>query len=124
LTPKTKAAQTVKKKLTNQSKRMNTMTDDNTYNGWTNYATWRVNLEMIDGIDPSDMGWKLHGPCELADFIKDYVDEILEIDAKEGLALDYARAFISDVNWREIARAMIETYGEDEDEDEDEEVAA
>jgi len=23
------------------------MTDS--YNGWTNYATWRVNLEMFDG---------------------------------------------------------------------------
>ena len=22
---------------------------DKTYNGWTNYATWRVNLEMFDG---------------------------------------------------------------------------
>jgi hypothetical protein len=24
------------------------------YNGWTNYATWRVNLEIFDGIDPSE----------------------------------------------------------------------
>ena len=22
---------------------------DERYNGWTNYATWRVNLEIIDG---------------------------------------------------------------------------
>ena len=21
------------------------------YNGWTNYATWRVNLEIIDGLE-------------------------------------------------------------------------
>ena len=21
------------------------------YNGWTNYATWRVNLEIFDGMD-------------------------------------------------------------------------
>ena len=25
------------------------------YNGWTNYATWRVNLEMFDGCDPYDL---------------------------------------------------------------------
>ena len=25
--------------------------NDTKYNGWTNYATWRVNLEMIDGSD-------------------------------------------------------------------------
>ena len=28
---------------------------DKTYNGWTNYATWRVNLEVFDGGD-----WKDH----------------------------------------------------------------
>ena len=93
------------------------MANDNTYNGWTNYATGRVSLEIFDGLDPADMGWKLHGPCELADFLKDYAHEILEIDAKEGLALDYARAFISDVNWREIARVMIAAYGEDEEDE-------
>ena len=21
------------------------------HNGWTNYATWRINLEVIDGIE-------------------------------------------------------------------------
>jgi len=26
------------------------MTNANEYNGWTNYATWRVNLEIFDGI--------------------------------------------------------------------------
>lgn len=25
-----------------------------TYNGWTNYATWRVNLEIFDGTSASD----------------------------------------------------------------------
>jgi len=24
---------------------------ENTYNGWTNYETWRVNLELFDGWD-------------------------------------------------------------------------
>jgi hypothetical protein len=24
-------------------------TEETKYNGWTNYATWRVNLEIIDG---------------------------------------------------------------------------
>ena len=27
------------------------MENQNTYNGWTNYATWRVNLECFDGWD-------------------------------------------------------------------------
>ncbi len=93
------------------------MTD---YNGWTNYATWRVNLEVFDGMDPRDMDWHRLDKFDLADCIKEYANEILEMDVKEGLALDYARAFISDVNWQEIAHHMIVTYAE-ETEDETEE---
>ena len=56
---------------------------NNSYNGWTNYATWRVHMEM-EG---------------------------------KGLVLDYALAFLSDVNWQEIAKHLMEAYA-DEDEDE------
>jgi len=88
------------------------------YNGWTNYATWRVNLEVFDGMDPRDMDWHRLDKFDLADCIKEYANEILEMDVKEGLALDYARAFISDVNWQEIAHYMIVAYA-DEDETEE-----
>ena len=30
---------------------------DNSYNGWRNYETWRVNLEVFDGMDVREMGW-------------------------------------------------------------------
>lgn len=93
------------------------MTNDNTYNGWTNYATWRVNLEIFDGLDPREMDWHKLDTYDLSQCLKDYANEILEIDAKEGLAMDYARAFIENVDWREIARAMIDAYGEDEEEE-------
>ena len=43
---------------------------------------------------------------------------MLETDVKEGLALNYARAFISDVNWYEIAEHMRRDY-ELENEDDD-----
>ena len=93
---------------------------DGTYNGWTNYATWRVNLEMFDGIDPRDMGWHRMDKYDLGVVLMDYADEILSMDAKEGLALDYARAFLSDVNFREIADMMLSEYAdEDETETED-----
>jgi hypothetical protein len=92
------------------------------YNGWTNYATWRVNLETIDGLDPRDMGWHRLDKYDLAEALRDYVNEILD-STPEGIALDYARAFISDVNWYEIAKSMIEAYA-DQDEDEPEEEEA
>lgn len=85
------------------------------YNGWTNYATWRVNLEIFDGLEPREMGWGRLDKYDLADALKDYCHEILECDAKEGLAMDYARAFISDVNWHEISKNMIENYADQEE---------
>lgn len=69
----------------------------NTYNGWTNYATWRVNLEMFDGFEP-DYAMK-------ADDYKLMAIEFLEADGTAGLAFDYAMAFIDGVNWHEIAEA-------------------
>jgi hypothetical protein len=30
-------------------------------NGWTNYATWRINLEILGDIDGEDMGNHLRG---------------------------------------------------------------
>ena len=65
-----------------------------TYNGWTNYATWRVNLEMFDGMESNGLE---------ADDYKLMAIEALEADGTAGLAFDYAMAFIDDVNWHEIA---------------------
>jgi hypothetical protein len=30
------------------------MQNENGYNGWSNYATWRVSMEMFDGFDVQD----------------------------------------------------------------------
>jgi hypothetical protein len=90
------------------------------YNGWTNYSTWRVNLEMIDGLDLREMGWKRLDKYDLADALKEYVVEVLSDGCKhEGLVFDYAMAFISDVNWREIAESMIENYDLYQEQEED-----
>lgn len=67
---------------------------NNTYNGWTNYATWRVNLEMFDGGDFSG-----YSP----DMLREFAEEMIEQSSDAGLARDYAMAFLSDVNWHEIA---------------------
>jgi len=80
------------------------------YNGWTNYATWRVNLEMFDG-QPLDNIRADSDPHYVANDIRDLAHDYIYEQAS-GLALDYALAFISDVNWREIARHMIEDYRE------------
>jgi hypothetical protein len=86
---------------------------DKTYNGWANYATWRVNLEMFDGLDPRDMGWQGLEPYDLAPILRDYAEEIIESTAPEGLARDYAMAFVDNVSYREIAELLLEAYAEE-----------
>jgi len=89
----------------------------NTYNGWTNYETWRVNLEMFDGFDPRDYWsgsdrWEAY---DLGDFLKGYAEELIESSSTEGLARDYALAFLSDVDWRQIASRMLDNFEEDQE---------
>lgn len=79
------------------------------HNGWTNYATWRVNLEIFDGSDwhcrfDDDAIPELH---DLAGMIKEWAEEFI-CESSNGLARDYALAFMGDVNWREIAQHMID----------------
>ena len=89
---------------------------DKTYNGWTNYATWRVNLEIFDGFDPSDY-YSAFDPSdayELGQSLKQYAEEVIFECASipDGLARDYAQTFLQDVNWMEIAEHMIADYAE------------
>jgi hypothetical protein len=81
------------------------MSQDKTYNGWANYATWRVNLEMIDGMDFTGYS---NTPHQLAVELKDYAREILLIDQEENLVWDYAMAFLDEVNWYQIAQNIIQ----------------
>jgi len=87
---------------------------DKTYNGWTNYATWRVKLELFDYADPRDFSTRFH-PDEaynLGHDLKEYAENLIyENGGGNGnLAVDYALAFLSDVNWHEIAEHLIEYY--------------
>jgi hypothetical protein len=88
------------------------------YNGWTNYATWRVKLEMFDGLNPNEMGWDIMDASYLSVTLKDYAEDYITETSIEGLARDYALAFLSDVDWCEIAAHMIADYCEEEGEEE------
>jgi len=85
-----------------------------TYNGWTNYATWRINLEIIDGMEPSDfIGYGCIEASELKNAIKEYVESTIEESTAEGIGREYALAFVSDVNWWAIAEHLIAQYEEE-----------
>ena len=85
------------------------------YNGWTNYATWRVNLEIFDGFDPREYWQGAHENAhDLGISLKEYAEDLLEqeIVIREGFALSYAMAFLADVNWTEIAQHIIDNNAE------------
>jgi hypothetical protein len=87
----------------------------NQYNGWTNYATWRVNLEIFDGQTARDCGWSLGDSAyDFSKSLKDYAEQIIEDTSTEGVARDNALSFLSDVDWREIAEHLL--AGEEESE--------
>jgi hypothetical protein len=75
------------------------------YNGWTNYETWRINLEIFDGLTPED----ITGGSEVTQSeLSEYVDMIL--DESPDLAKSYADAFTNEVNYYEIAEHLNEEY--------------
>jgi dTDP-4-dehydrorhamnose reductase len=81
---------------------------DKTYNGWTNYATWRVNLEVFDDFRVMDTEL-INDVYELGQYLRDTAEVYIEdTSTEDGLARDYALAFLSDVNWYEIAKHMID----------------
>jgi hypothetical protein len=75
------------------------------YNGWTNYATWRVNLEIFDSLPLEDDSTVTAEDC------KGYAVDIVS-DGAEGFALRYALCFLDDVDWREIADHINEGLSE------------
>jgi hypothetical protein len=72
------------------------------YNGWTNYATWRVNLEILGDIEFDEQ--------VSADYLKEIVEDVVfsQYDGMNSLMYDYASAFISEVNFYEIAQSINE----------------
>ena len=76
----------------------------NKYNGWTNYATWRVNLEYFDSYDSSVLP---NDTYQASESIKNELENYIDETTPDGLGKDYALAFISNVNWYEIAEHLI-----------------
>lgn len=100
------------------------MSDQTKYNGWANYATWRVHLEFFDGMDPHDIRDQISGmdlyavahhakeTCE--QFIHDHIPDP-QLGSRDltpvSMIQGWAGAFLFDVDWREIAEALLEAAG-------------
>lgn len=99
---------------------------DEKYNGWTNYETWCVKL-WIDNEEPSYNYWRdaaqeVWGDSEadatftrsesaaiaLAKRLKEEFEEANPVADQASVWADLMGAALSEVNWDEIANAMIE----------------
>jgi len=85
-----------------------------TYNGWTNYETWLVNLWLDEEDSKAELWDKVDmtqadAVRELATVIEDSViDRVDEMGIENGMVRDLIGSALSEVNWDEIARSMVE----------------
>ena len=80
----------------------------NEYNGWSNYATWRINLELFSDMHVNDYFDEFPN----VEMLEDYVEHVVFENYSNtlGLVEDYARAFLSNVNYYEIYDHMRDEY--------------
>ena len=76
----------------------------NEYNGWTNYETWLVNLEM--GITDDSHAFEARNLDDLIVELRDYAE--IAVDSDNTLATNFANTILSKVDWREIAEVVLE----------------
>jgi len=96
-----------------------------TYNGWTNWETWKVNLELLDGMDASDLNIEHYTQeeyYEAGQVIEEYVGELTAMQYQyDGFVGGIISGFMSDVNWSEIAKHLIDDWVANHQPDETEE---
>lgn len=79
--------------------------DNRKYNGWTNYATWLVNVTIV-----SDIRWDDYEEVITSEYLEKIIEDIVFNNTveKDCLAADFARAFLYDVDYQELAEAINE----------------
>ena len=68
-------------------------------NGYSNNATWRVHRDILGNIDFTEH-------VEPSDLIEIVEDVVFTNKAQGGFIEDYARAFVRQVNFHEIAELI------------------
>lgn len=72
------------------------------YNGWTNYETWRIALEVFDAYLP-----EIGDVDEVEIYLRDVAEDLILSKVEEtSLAHGLLVSFLSEVNFREIAENL------------------
>lgn len=68
------------------------------YNGWSNYATFRVANDLLNHYQWDD------SENITVEYLRDLVKNwVFENTGAVGLIVDYANLFLNNVNWEELA---------------------
>jgi len=85
------------------------------YNGWSNYETWLVNMwydQTFYGLVLEEYGEDVSYDQEydVAGSIRYYLEELVleEVSSQAGFVLDLVNASLREINYREIANAVID----------------
>jgi hypothetical protein len=81
--------------------------NDQKYNGWANYQTWRIALEWFDE-NMNDMFDLKQDAVDLADDLRDYLYDTVSESVKYQFIAGYVYYFLQAVDWKEIAEHLIE----------------
>lgn len=92
---------------------------DNTYNGFSNFATWAMNLEYVaDLVDLwLDDGTRFESKHATATHMRDAFMDSMESECINGNSLlwTWAMRGISDVDWHDLAATHDELWADDVD---------
>lgn len=85
------------------------------YNGWSNYVTWKMNLEFVDEQlnHYYEVAPRTKDPAVMAEFLQRewelYVEHISDqLGNDQCVLMSFVDCYVEDVNWYEIAEHVIE----------------
>jgi hypothetical protein len=95
------------------------MSEDTTYNGWSNYPTWAVNLWLSndeglyrEALEVVARNAGTRQRVEVADYFKSWIVDELAPDLGASFAADLLGYALDLVDWFEIADSWIEDSAE------------
>ena len=80
------------------------------YNGWSNYATWRINLEFFDGCQGRDLDskWERLSLEEQVQVAAEELNDFVRENTSNSWVRAWVEVFLADVNFYEIVQHIEE----------------